>query len=124
MVGFYARADSTQPIRVDLDNELEGKNQSLECDTVLTSLLDAQWFTRTEVLGVLNHPEGTTFSGREHKIMNDTVDGTNTAEGTEVQKPDVPAFRVPPVTAIAGVLIRDWAEGKIGFEPKQNNLKL
>ncbi|KAF9022284.1 NAD+ diphosphatase [Hymenopellis radicata] len=108
MVGFYARADSSQPIRVDLDNELE----------------DAQWFTRAEVLDVLNHPEGTTLSGREHKVLNDNVDGTNTAEGTEIQKPDVPPFRVPPMTAIAGVLIRDWAEGKIGFESKQNNLKL
>jgi NAD+ diphosphatase len=27
---------------------------------------------------------------------------------------DDPPFRVPPLTAIAGVLIRDWAEGKIG----------
>lgn len=25
MVGFYARADSTKPIRTDLDNELAGK---------------------------------------------------------------------------------------------------
>lgn len=24
-------------------------------------------------------------------------------------------FRLPPVTAIAGVLIRDWVDGKIGF---------
>lgn len=26
MVGFYARADASQPIRVDLDNELVGKS--------------------------------------------------------------------------------------------------
>jgi hypothetical protein len=25
MVGFYATADSSQPIRTDLDNELEGE---------------------------------------------------------------------------------------------------
>uniref|UniRef100_A0A0W0FJF1 Uncharacterized protein n=1 Tax=Moniliophthora roreri TaxID=221103 RepID=A0A0W0FJF1_MONRR len=28
-----------------------------------------------------------------------------------------PPFRVPPATAIAGMLIRDWAERKIGFPP-------
>lgn len=26
-----------------------------------------------------------------------------------------PPFRLPPLTAIAGVLIRDWVDGKIGF---------
>lgn len=26
-----------------------------------------------------------------------------------------PAFRLPPLTAIAGVLIRDWVDGKIAF---------
>jgi hypothetical protein len=29
MVGFYATADSSQPIRTDLDNELEGKYHML-----------------------------------------------------------------------------------------------
>jgi hypothetical protein len=33
----------------------------------------------------------------------------------EPKDPGEPAFRLPPVTAIAGVLIRDWAEGKIRF---------
>jgi len=70
MVGFYARADSTQPIRTDLDNEL----------------IDARWFTRQEVLAVLNRT-----SGRES------------------------LFQLPSKTAIASVLIRDWAEGRIGF---------
>jgi NAD+ diphosphatase len=27
---------------------------------------------------------------------------------------DDPPFRVPPLTAVAGVLIKDWAEGRIG----------
>ena len=39
--------------------------------------------------------------------------------------PDDPPFRLPPVTAIAGMLIRDWIDGKIGFfdEPlKKGNL--
>ena len=28
---------------------------------------------------------------------------------------ELPPFRLPAVSAIAGVLIRDWADGKIGF---------
>lgn len=36
MVGFYARGDSTQPIRTDLDNELAGKCLSI----VMTKLID------------------------------------------------------------------------------------
>ncbi|KAJ2969988.1 hypothetical protein NUW54_g12836 [Trametes sanguinea] len=30
MVGFYARANSSQPLRTDLDNELEGTRTRLE----------------------------------------------------------------------------------------------
>lgn len=29
MVGFYARADASQPIRLDLDNELAGKSDCI-----------------------------------------------------------------------------------------------
>jgi len=71
MVGFYARADSTQPVRTDLDNEL----------------IDARWFTRQEVLAALNR--------------------TSSCESL---------FGLPSRTAIAGVLIRDWAEGRISFD--------
>ncbi|TCD65344.1 NADH pyrophosphatase [Steccherinum ochraceum] len=67
MSGFYAIADSNEPVRTDLDNELE----------------DAKWYTRSEVLSVL--------------------DGQN-AEA---------AFKVPPRNALAGVLISDWAHGRI-----------
>lgn len=74
MVGFYARANSTHPIRVDLDNEL----------------VDARWFTREEVLAVLDYQSS--------------------------NKEDGPPFRVPPTTAIAGVLIRDWVEGRVKFD--------
>jgi len=41
------------------------------------------------------------------------------------QAKDEPPFRLPPVTAIAGVLIRDWAEEQIGFpreEVQKGNL--
>lgn len=50
-----------------------------------------------------------------------------TAE-TKAIEPELPPFRVPPPSAIAGVLIRDWADGKIGAggwkgpKPQKNNL--
>jgi len=129
MVGFYATADSSQPIRTDLDNELE----------------DAQWYTREEILAVLRHPSGTNFGRRDYKVMNDIQNGpsqdkdksqqdaaalahsdpsitakeglsakVNTAETPmETNNEDEPPFRVPPMTAIAGALIRHWAEGKV-----------
>jgi len=129
MVGFYATADCSQPIRTDLDNELE----------------DARWYTREEVLAVLRHPSGTTFGKRDYKVMNDIQNGSdkdknqsqqgaaalahsdpsitakemlnttvNTAE-TQVKtsNEEEPPFRVPPMTAIAGVLIQHWAEGRM-----------
>jgi len=46
MVGFYARADSKQPIRTDLDKELA----------------DARWFTREEVLGILHGNDDTSLN--------------------------------------------------------------
>ncbi|TFK44952.1 NAD+ diphosphatase [Crucibulum laeve] len=118
MVGFYARADSKQTIRTDLDNEL----------------VDARWFTREEVLAVLNHKSGTRFGRNDYKKMSEMVDGkdpqkpetepavqaftpseaTAKAPEAKVEQYETP-FRVPPITAIAGVLIKDWAEGRIGF---------
>src|SRR5262245_38968015 len=99
MVGFYARADSSHPIRVDLDNEL----------------VDARWFTREEVLAVLNHT--TIRSNKELAQSFDEDKGNDTkkvqAEATQV---DEAPFKLPPATAIAGVLIRDWAEGRIKFD--------
>ncbi|KAI0081983.1 hypothetical protein K474DRAFT_1703450 [Panus rudis PR-1116 ss-1] len=67
MSGFYALADPEEPLRLDLDNELE----------------DAKWFTREEVISALK--------------------GDN---------PD-PPFKLPPRNALAGVLISDWAYGRV-----------
>jgi len=80
MVGFFATASESQELRVDLDNELT----------------DARWFTREEIIAVLDHPEGTNL---------------NTTANSQPSK-DEPPFRIPPRTAIAGVLISDWARGK------------
>ncbi|TRM68760.1 NUDIX hydrolase domain-like protein [Schizophyllum amplum] len=171
MVGCYARADSTQPLRIDLDNELE----------------DAGWYTRAEILAILNHADGTNFSGRDNKKLNEAIEGKSShdtrdktthdtpqsgagalahsdpnierkegaatepklqaAAGAKEQAAEPklqqaatesklqqaatesklqqanakapespePPFRIPPPTAIAGVLIKDWAEGKISF---------
>ncbi|KAJ7030008.1 NUDIX hydrolase domain-like protein [Mycena alexandri] len=108
MVGFYARADASQPIRLDLDNEL----------------MDARWYTRDEVLEVLNHKLGTTFSAADHKRFAAAADGTTSKD---VQKPepivDEPPFRVPPTTAIAGVLIREWAYKTIQFSQARAHQK-
>lgn len=91
MVGFYSRADSTKPIRTDLDNEL----------------VDARWFTREEVQAVLARTDGK--KDHENSVKAFSTDPTK-ADGGEEE-----TFRLPPATAIAGVLIRDWAAGKIGF---------
>ncbi|KAG6861706.1 hypothetical protein C0995_013275 [Termitomyces sp. Mi166 len=124
MVGFYARADSSQKIRVDLDNEL----------------VDARWFSRSEILDVLRHPIGGKFGSNENKKTAENTGGHSDQQTPHLNptyedntvKSDEPPFRLPPVTAIAGVLIRDWLEGKVGFTPaskpksqllfKRNNL--
>ncbi|EGO00387.1 hypothetical protein SERLA73DRAFT_180970 [Serpula lacrymans var. lacrymans S7.3] len=127
MVGYYATADSSAPIRTDLDNELE----------------DARWYTREEVLAVLAHPTGTNFTRRDYKQIAEIQEGSNNSsdtqqgaaalahsdptikakeeasamakqQGVAVHKDEEPPFRMPPITAIAGVLIRHWAEGKAG----------
>ncbi|KAI6037569.1 NUDIX hydrolase domain-like protein [Pisolithus marmoratus] len=85
MLGFYATADSSAPIRTDLDNELEGY---------------ARWYTREEVSVALAHQAGTNSATSSH-------DSTKEAE---------PPFKMPPSTAIAGVLIKQWAEGNIKFD--------
>lgn len=111
MVGFYAHADSTKPIRTDLDNEL----------------VDARWYTRQEVLYVLNHPAGTRFTRTDVKKMTEITEGKqDDSQPSPASVPPEaartegdPPFRLPPATTIAGVLIRDWADGKIGFyEPE------
>lgn len=129
MVGFYAFADPSSPIRVDLDNELE----------------DARWFTRAQILEVLSHPDGANFSRKDYRRMADIQEKQNNLENTqqqgaaalahsdpsiqqnkarqqeiekEVRQGNAPPIKVPPRTAIAGVLISDWAHGRLpGVSP-------
>ncbi|KAI0318879.1 NUDIX hydrolase domain-like protein [Amylostereum chailletii] len=114
MAGFYATADPAEPIRTDLDNELE----------------DAKWYTREEVLKVLAHPDGTNMMRRDVKRATDAFDerpsevkSSNTAQAEsqaqesavrakDAEADEEPAFRVTPRSAVGGVLISDWAHGK------------
>ena len=122
MVGFYAVADESQPIRVDLDNELAGPLcfvDELLSSLISNSLIEARWFTREEVQAVLAHRDGSIITRREYKKFDDHDEGNtgrlaNANAGEEKKVDDAPPFRVPPATAIAGMLIRDWVEGKIG----------
>ncbi|ELU41680.1 ATP-dependent RNA helicase drs1 [Rhizoctonia solani AG-1 IA] len=82
------------------------------------SLLDAKWFTREEVLAVLAHPDGTNIRRREYKNFDEAQDHSAksaTAAGSIDPQPlnDQPPFRVPPRSAIAGVLISQWAKGEV-----------
>jgi len=56
-------------------------------------LADAKWYTREEVLKVLAHPNGIGFAPLDPKL-------------------EYPEFRIPPTTAIAGVMISQWARGE------------
>ncbi|KAF9460734.1 NUDIX hydrolase domain-like protein [Collybia nuda] len=114
MVGFYARADETQPIRTDLDNELVGRTFTL------IMCLDARWYTRDEILSVLSHPLGGMFGAAEYKKMAESTEGRTSDDKHldptfHLKSLDDLPFRLPPPTAIAGVLIRDWVDGKISF---------
>ncbi len=102
----------------------------------LKLFLDARWYTRDEVLAVLQHQEGTHFTRSDYKQMAG-IEGVNVkvsvddplggdAAVRDSQARDAPAlvahdgieppFRVPPRTAIAGVLISDWAFGRASAE--------
>ncbi|RDB24979.1 putative NADH pyrophosphatase [Hypsizygus marmoreus] len=98
MLGFYMRADSSHPIRTDLDNELA----------------DARWYTHAEILSVLD-PEG--LSGRPRG--SDNLDHFQATEPPAPAKPratpESTSFTLPPATTLAGTMIRDWAFGKLGL---------
>jgi len=102
----------------------------------LNLFLDARWYTRDEVLAVLQHHEGTRFTRSDYKQMA-SIEGVNVkvsiddplggdAAVRDSQARDAPAlvahdgietpFRVPSRTAIAGVLISDWAFGRASAE--------
>ena len=81
---------------------------------------------------MLNHPEGTRFTRTDVKKMAEITEGKqdDSQPSAASSPPEAartegdPPFRLPPTTAIAGVLIRDWADGKIGlYEPERREHK-
>lgn len=105
-----------------------------------SATIDARWYTRDEIIAVFNHPTGTGLTARDNKAINDRLNNrdnranraempdawANTPGSTLASKPtpaevnpssgNEPPFKMPPETAIAGVLIRDWAFGKVSFD--------
>lgn len=120
MVGCFGRAiDSSEPIRLDLDNELE----------------DAQWFSKADLARLVATPKGSELSKADLKLLdkdapvgnakvavnaNDraTADALAPSEGKVKEQDNKQGetkglTRVPPATAIAGMLIRTWVNGGV-----------
>ena len=93
---------------------------------------EARWFARDEVLAVLNHTEGTNLSRQDHKELAAAAEGSNphakpdeanaqskvaarTAPGPTGRAG--PLFKIPPRTAIGGVILCEWAYGRAGPQP-------
>ncbi|ORY35702.1 NUDIX hydrolase domain-like protein [Naematelia encephala] len=109
MVGCYGRALDGQDIRLDLDNELE----------------DCQWFPRSQISALLSTSTGTHFTRADQNQLDRATSDKETeaalapSEKTPEElerlvaqgKNQLVITRVPPGTAIAGKLIRIWAEG-------------
>lgn len=93
MVGCYGRAREGQTIRLDLDNELE----------------DAQWFPRAYVAKLALSKDASNFTKEDYKQLDRAINGEESAPSEErLDKYEV-FTKMPPQTAIAGVLMRNWA---------------
>ena len=79
--------------------------------------VDARWYTRQEVLAVLSHSEGTK-SGKQAPKWDSGTEERRPEEAEETHASDEPPFKGPPRNAMAGVLISDWAHGKVNIEPE------
>ncbi|GJE92792.1 NADH pyrophosphatase domain-containing protein [Phanerochaete sordida] len=101
MAGYYAVADPSEPVRTDLDNELE----------------DARWFTREEVLSVLAHADSA--SAKQAPKWDSGVEEAAPAEEA-ARTQNAPLFKGPPPNAMAGVLIAHWAQGKVDVSARQD----
>ncbi|CAD6573047.1 MAG: hypothetical protein TREMPRED_000714 [Tremellales sp. Tagirdzhanova-0007] len=104
MIGCFGRAKDGQVIRLDLDNELE----------------DAQWFSRDLICRITGSTTGSVYTKAELKGLEDKTQSDQEAsnalapserkEGEALDGNNAAGLtRVPPVTAIAGQLIRLWA---------------
>ncbi|SNX87953.1 related to NPY1 - NADH diphosphatase [Melanopsichium pennsylvanicum] len=96
MAGFYgiAKSDDESCIRLDLDNELE----------------DARFYTRGQILQVINRNDTTHFTRAELEKLEKEHGTDEQQEGTK--KNEKIEIRLPPETAIARVLVEAWAKGQ------------
>ncbi|WWC63415.1 uncharacterized protein I303_106017 [Kwoniella dejecticola CBS 10117] len=115
MVGTFGRAKDGQTIRLDLDNELE----------------DAQWFPKSMVRSLVASPNGSTFTKKDYKQLEEATQNKADQESSAALAPSEKTpeelanrtsesglSRVPPSTAIAGQLIRQWVEGGLDLVSK------
>ncbi|KAJ1603721.1 hypothetical protein NDA14_001597 [Ustilago hordei] len=105
MAGFYgiAKSDDEKSIRLDLDNELQ----------------DARFYTRKQILDVLQTKQRSHFSKQE--LQN--IDNQDDLTAEKDQKNRRVSIRLPPQTAIARVLIEAWANGQAVL-PGQMNARI
>ncbi|GAA5997181.1 NAD(+) diphosphatase [Rhodotorula paludigena] len=98
MFGCWGIAKEETDIRVDLDNELE----------------DARFFTREQVLNVINSTKPMQLS-REQVARLDGKEGVSgkDVDAAKAEARDEGSFLMPPATAIANTLVTAWATGKL-----------
>ncbi|GAA5981316.1 hypothetical protein JCM10908_004066 [Rhodotorula pacifica] len=100
MFGCWGIAESAEAadIRTDLDNELE----------------DARFFTREQVLEVINSTKPMQLSREQVARLygQEGEAGAGMAEAKEKAEKEG-SFLMPPATAIANTLVTAWATGKL-----------
>ena len=79
-------------------------------------MTDARWHTREEVLAVLASSDGA--APKQAPKWDSGVEETGHAEEI-VKAQNEPPFKGPPPNAMAGVLISDWAHGRVSLSEKQ-----
>ena len=79
----------------------------------------------------MSHADGTNLTRQDQKQLSAAAEGSNpnakpdeagaqpkAAAGASGAAPsDGPAFRVPPLTAVGGVIMTEWAYGRAGPQP-------
>ena len=123
MVGCFGRAiNSSEPIRLDLYNELE----------------DAQWFSKSDLAALVASPKGSDLSKADLKLLDEKTANTvaNAQETAGALAPSEGAVqtaskdkvkgltRIPPATAIAGMLVRTWVSGGVDMVDVQDRSAL
>lgn len=78
--------------------------------------VDARWFTREQVLAVLAQSDG---APKEVPKWDSAAEETVAAAEVK-QSRDEPLFKGPPSNAMAGVLISNWASGKVDVSERND----